>query len=95
VAASFEWDPDKDAENQRKHGVSFVQAQFAFLDSSRVIARDMAHSGTEPRFYCFGRVSDGVLTVRLTYRGSIIRIIGAAYWRRGKKLYEAHSKVHK
>jgi hypothetical protein len=93
--ASFEWDPDKDAENQRKHGVSFAQAQVAFLDSGRVIARDMAHSRTEPRFYCFGRGSDGVLTVRFTYRGSIIRIIGAGYWRRGKKLYEAHSKVHK
>jgi len=93
--ASFEWDPDKDAENQRKHGVTFAQAQVAFLDSGRVIARDMAHSRTEPRFYCFGRVSDGVLTVRFTYRGNIIRIIGAGYWRRGKKLYEAHSKVHK
>jgi uncharacterized protein len=93
--ASFEWDPDKDAENQRKHSVSFAQAQVAFLDSGRIIARDMAHSSTEPRFYCFGRVSDGVLTVRFTYRGNIIRIFSAGYWRRGKKLYEAHSKVHK
>ena len=23
----FEWDPAKDAENQRKHGVSFLEAQ--------------------------------------------------------------------
>ncbi len=93
--ASFEWDPGKDAENQRKHGVSFVEAQAAFLDSGRVIARDVAHSRSEPRFYCFGLVADGILTVRFTYRGNIIRIIGAGYWRRGKKLYEAHSKVHK
>jgi uncharacterized DUF497 family protein len=93
--ASFEWDPRKDVENQRKHGVSFAQAQRAFLDSGRVIARDIAHSGTEPRYYCFGRVSDGVLTVRFTYRGNVIRIFGAGYWRRGKKLYEAHSKVYK
>ena len=42
MGASFEWDPDKDAENQRKHSVSFAQAQVAFLDSGRVIARDMA-----------------------------------------------------
>jgi len=95
MVASFEWDPDKDAENQRKHGVSFAVAQAAFLDSARVIARDLEHSRTEPRFYCFGRVADGVLTVRFTYRGNVIRIIGAGYWRRGKKLYEAHSKVHK
>jgi uncharacterized DUF497 family protein len=95
MVASFEWDPDKDAENQRKHGVSFTEAQAAFLDSGRVIARDLEHSRTEPRFYCFGRVTDGILTVRFTYRGNLIRIIGAGYWRRGKKLYEAHSKVRK
>jgi uncharacterized DUF497 family protein len=94
MVASFEWDPDKDAENQRKHGVSFSQAQTAFLDSGRGIARDLEHSRKEPRFYCFGRVTDGVLTVRFTYRANVIRIIGAGYWRKGKKLYEAHSKVH-
>jgi len=66
MVASFEWDPDKDAENQRKHGVSFAEAQAVFLDSARVIARDLEHSRTEPRFYCFGRVADGVLTVRFT-----------------------------
>jgi uncharacterized DUF497 family protein len=95
MVASFEWDPGKDAENQRKHGVSFAEAQAAFFDFGRVIARDLEHSRTEPRFYCFGRVADGVLTVRFTYRRNVIRIIGAGYWRRGKKLYEAHSKVHK
>jgi uncharacterized DUF497 family protein len=92
---SFEWDPAKDADNQRKHGVSFVEAQAAFLDPGRVIARDVGHSRAEPRFHCFGRVADGILTVRFTYRGSVIRIIGAGYWRRGKKLYEAHTKVHR
>ncbi len=45
MGASFEWDPDKDAENQRKHGVSFLEAQVAFLDPSRVIARDMGTAG--------------------------------------------------
>jgi len=29
---SFEWDPVKDAQNRRKHGVAFVDAQLAFLD---------------------------------------------------------------
>ena len=95
MGASFEWDPAKDAENRRKHGISFAEAQAAFLDPRRVIARDVAHSPSEPRFYCFGHVTDGVLTVRFTYGGNIIRIIGAGYWRRGKRLYEAHSKIHK
>ena len=94
MAGSFDWDPDKDAENRRKHGVSFAEAQAAFLDPGRVIARDLKHSRSERRFYCLGRVADGVLTVRFTYRGNVIRIIGAGYWRRGKKLYEEHTKIH-
>ncbi|MBS4095560.1 MAG: BrnT family toxin [Sulfuricella sp.] len=28
----FDWDADKDAENQEKHGVSFSRAQYAFAD---------------------------------------------------------------
>ena len=91
MATDFDWDPAKDAENQRKHGVSFGEAQLAFLDPSRVIARDTRHSQSEQRYYCFGRVSEGILPVRFTYRGKIIRIIGAGFWRRGKRLYEAHS----
>ena len=33
----FEWNVEKDATNQRKHGVAFVQAQYAFADSRRVM----------------------------------------------------------
>ena len=95
MAASFEWDPAKDAENRRKHRVSFAEAQLAFLDPMRVIARDKSHSRAEERFYCFGRVSRGVLTVRFTYRGDTIRIIGAGYWHRGKAVYEAQRKVQR
>ena len=61
MAAYFDWDPAKDAENLRKHGVSFGEAQTAFLDPGRVIARDMRHSQAEQRYYCLGRVSEGVL----------------------------------
>ena len=84
----FDWDTDKDAENQQKHGVSFARAQFAFADPQRVIATDITHSQSEERFYCFGEVDGGVLTVRFTYRASVIRIIGAGYWRKGKVIYE-------
>ena len=84
----FEWDPAKDRANQDKHGVSFSEAQYAFADPHRVIAQDLAHSQAEERFYCFGMVGGGVLTVRFTYREEVIRIIGAGYWRRGKAIYE-------
>ena len=93
MVPSFEWDPAKDAENQRKHGVAFVDAQQAFLDPRRVIAKDLSHSQAERRFYCFGRLEGGIVTVRFTYRGGVIRIFGAGYWRRGRSLYEAQGKV--
>jgi uncharacterized DUF497 family protein len=32
MAATFDWDLAIDTENQRKHGVSFGEAQLAFLD---------------------------------------------------------------
>jgi uncharacterized protein len=94
VAALFEWDPDKDAENQRKHGVSFSVAQLAFLDPRRVIARDEQHSQSEERFYCFGKVGDRVMTVRFTIRDGVLRLLGAGYWRRGKKAYEKISRLY-
>ncbi len=91
----FEWDPAKDNENRFKHGVSFFDAQFAFADPCRVIAEDRAHSREEQRYYCFGEVGEGVLTVRFTYRGKVIRIIGAGYWRKGKAIYERENQVHR
>ncbi len=94
MTTSFEWDSDKDAENQRKHGVSFTLAQQAFLDPRRVIARDLAHSESEQRFYCFGSIDEGILTVRFTYRNAVIRIIGAGYWRKGKRIYEQENQIH-
>jgi uncharacterized DUF497 family protein len=91
--ASFEWDPAKDAENRAKHGVSFAEAQYAFADPRRVIAQDLAHGADEARYYCFGRTGGGVITVRFTCRGGVIRIIGAGYWRKGKRIYEEANQV--
>ena len=84
----FEWDEDKDQENQKKHNVSFSLAQHAFLDARRIIVEDEEHSSEENRYYCIGRVGEGIMTVRFTYRGNTIRIYGAGYWRKGRKLYE-------
>jgi hypothetical protein len=92
---SFEWDPGKDLINQTKHGVSFAEAQHAFADPDRVIAEDLSHSEGEERYYCFGKIGDGVMTVRFTYRHSIIRIFGAGYWRKGKRIYERENQIHR
>jgi len=84
----FEWDPKKEALNLAKHGVSFAEAQRAFLDLLRVIAVGEAHSKKEPRLFCIGHSRHGIVTVRFIQRGDRIRIIGAGYWRKGKQLYE-------
>ncbi|MEA3360260.1 MAG: BrnT family toxin [Thermodesulfobacteriota bacterium] len=86
--AKFEWDAKKNKQNQEKHGVSFELAQHAFSDPDRIIAEDLNHSKKEQRYYCFGKVGDGIITVRFTYRGSVIRIIGAGYWQKGREIYE-------
>ncbi len=93
--SDFEWDEEKNIENKRKHGVSFYDAQFAFLDESRVIAEDLTHSQDEKRFYCFGLNQErtGILTVRFTYRSERIRIFGAGYWRKGRKIYGQSNSI--
>ena len=93
--ARFEWDEEKDRDNQSKHDVSFSMAQRAFLDPQRVIVEDMNHSKEEERFYCIGRVGKGIVTVRFTYRGNVIRIYGAGYWRKGRKIYEEQNKIYR
>ena len=85
---SFAWDPEKEAANIRKHGVDFITAAKAFLDAERKICTDERHSVQGERFFCIGKAGRGILTVRFTYRGGLIRIIGAGYWRKGTRYYE-------
>lgn len=91
---SFEWDEEKDLENRAKHGVSFAEAQAAFADPNRIIHEDLEHSLLEKRFFCFGKVAGNILTVRFTHRGNSIRVFGAGYWRKGKKIYEEESQIY-
>jgi len=92
MSSSFEWDNKKEKSNIEKHNVSFVEAQEAFFDPDRIIFKDDKHSDSEDRFFCLGKLQDNVLTVRFTMRDKVIRIIGAAYWRKGKKIYEQTNK---
>ena len=66
----------------------FLWRSMPLLTPSRVIAEDLNRSDAEKRYFCFGEVEGGILTVRFTYRGSVIRIFGAGYWRKGKAIYE-------
>lgn len=91
---NFEWDSEKDKLNRKKHKVSFVLAQHAFLDRNRIIARDLKHSEAENCYFCFGQVEGGILTVCFSFRNNAMRIISAGYWRKGKAAYEKENKIH-
>ena len=89
----FEWDPRKARGNE--HGVTFEVATRVFDDPNLVLAEDADHSGTEQRYFAFGTVGGGILTVRFTVRGDRVRIIGAGYWRKGKVFYEQANRLHR
>lgn len=90
----FEWDVEKDLINRNKHGVSFITAQYAFADPNRIILEDLTHSTeSEKRYFCLGKIEEGILTVRFTYRAHRIRIFGAGYWRKGRQIYEKQNQL--
>jgi uncharacterized protein len=87
----FEWDDRKEAENQKKHNVSFEEAQTVFFDDDAIQFWDENHSQTEERFLMLG-VSNRlrILLVVHCYREdeSTIRIISARKATRNeKKIY--------
>ena len=93
-SSSFEWDDEKDILNRQKHGVPFILAQYAFADPKRVILEDITHSTEdEKRYFCIGKIGEGIMTVRFTYRTDRIRIFGAGYWRKGKQIYEQENHL--
>jgi len=50
----FEWDPDKNEINFKKHGVYFDEAETVFEDERAVTIYDEGHSGDEDRFKIIG-----------------------------------------
>lgn len=86
----FEWEPDKAAENLRKHGVSFEEAVSIFFDSLSATAQDRGHELYERRFVTFGlSLSGRLLAVAHTERRNRIRLITAREATRAeRKLYE-------
>lgn len=76
----FEWDPRKDAANQKKHDVSFAEAQSVFFDDHAIQFYDEDHSEQEERFIMLGMsLQSRILVVCHCERrsGEVIRIISA------------------
>jgi uncharacterized DUF497 family protein len=91
MASEFEWDSRKALLNQKKHGVSFHEAQTIFGDPFELTIADPDHSTSEFRFLSIGKSDNGrVLVVIYTEREpNKIRIISArAATKREIKQYE-------
>ena len=74
----FEWDEDKAAGNENKHGVSFEEAATCFYDPLQVAFYDPDHSTEEDREILIANSESGrLLLVVYTLRGEAIRIISA------------------
>jgi uncharacterized DUF497 family protein len=76
----FEWDPRKDAANQRKHDISFEETQSVFFDENAIQFYDEDHSEQEDRFIMLGlSIHSRILVVCHCERvsGKVIRIISA------------------
>jgi len=75
----FEWDEDKNLQNQSKHAVSFEQASRVFdSDSDRLEIFDEAHSDDEDRFIAVGPANGELLIVIYTEPDDeVVRIISA------------------
>jgi uncharacterized DUF497 family protein len=74
----FEWDPQKEVRNLRKHGVSFEEASTVFGDGLAATIADPRHSEQEARFITMGLSSESrLLVVSHTDTGEDVRIISA------------------
>jgi len=74
----FEWDADKAASNELKHGVSFDTAARVFLDPCRIETCDAREDYGEDRWATIGFASPALLYVVYTIRhGETVRLISA------------------
>jgi len=74
-----EWDEAKNLANQKKHGISFDEAQELLLsDTDALELADADHSDHEQRYKLIGPIVRGIVTVVFTERGEdVTRIISA------------------
>ncbi len=69
----FEYDPDKSAENKRKHGVDFEEAQELWADPE--LLEIPARVTEEPRWVVIGKMAEKHWSAVITRRGENTRII--------------------
>ena len=59
----FEWNQEKNASNQKKHGISFDEAKTVFSDDFARLIADPEHSDDEERFILLGESIESNLLI--------------------------------
>jgi hypothetical protein len=92
----YEWDAEKAAENQRKHGVSFDDAVTVFLDPFAVTFDDPDHSMNERRFITIGMMTNQrlIFVAHVDVDDDRIRIISARETTR-RESYDYQERIRK
>jgi uncharacterized protein len=88
----FEWDPNKETKNIRKHGISFEEAATVFDNPMFITVIDEEHSIDEERYITIGLSKYGrLLLVAHTERQEKIRIISARKATKNEEKFYARS----
>jgi len=73
-----DWDDGNIGKNWTKHGVTDWEIEEVFLNQPIAFGSDIAHSGSEARYYALGQNNRGrLLFVGFTLRGNLVRPITA------------------
>jgi uncharacterized DUF497 family protein len=88
-----EWDEAKNLANQRKHGLSFQEAEKLFSSGTDYLEIfDEIHSESEDRFIAIGPIARGIVLVVWTAReDETVRLVSARWAsERERALYDSH-----
>ena len=75
----FDWDPRKASSNEKKHGVSFEEAQSVFFDEQALLLEDPQPRSEEERFVLLGLSASLriLVVIHALHEEDVIRIISA------------------
>lgn len=91
----FDWDENKAARNETRHGVSFVEAATVFDDPYFIVLTDDDHSFYELRYWIIGESLQGrILLVVYTEQDDLVRIISARIATRQEEEVYEQEKFH-
>ena len=84
----YEWDGEKNAANEAKHGIGFEEAATFGWDTA-FVTRDVRADYGEPRFTVLGFIETRLFVMIFTKRGDVVRIISLRKANaRERKFYE-------